>query len=198
MEEFFAKIFVAAPNVPNLFYRESLMLIAGRFGEYMHGVVLNKPLGRTLQEIYAHKGLPFPETWRDRMIFRGGNTSTTQFYALHSNDVLHETSTPIHSDIFLTLINKQTIDLLLSRNGPKDLQLFINLTQEKRGVFEREAALNYWGVLPFDRALLFAKNHQDLWESCKRKVEENLGPDTPFEGRPLVVISESLTSGPLQ
>lgn len=172
---------VAAPNLPNQDYQESVYFLFSHASDGVLGLALNKPFNMSIDAACASSFKDgYPKDWRNVPLFQGGSRSRSNMFALHSGGIISHLSSKITDDFTLTQCNMEMLGRILHRQGPKDIFLAAGYQFWTNDQINEELDLGYWGRLPFKRSTVFAADRQNLWPHCRKKVEEQAEPGRPF------------------
>lgn len=143
---------------------KSIILICGHDDKGAVGLIINKKIPALyLDDLLGQLNIPVTPSFPKKIpLFSGGEVDMGRGFVLHSNDYVHEQTTPINDTISLTA----TLDVLNrigSENGPKHSLLALGYTNWEPGQLEQELKDNKWLWANCSDDLVF-KDQDDKWQ----------------------------------
>ena len=157
------QVLVASPHLDDEQFFQTVVLLLQHDQDGAFGVVLNRPLGETVQGLMTKLGI---ENCRDnRQILLGGPISGAVM-ALHAAPKCSEHSLP--GGMY---VSAQKVNLVeLASSGLGFLQFFVGHAAWEPGQLETELCRGEWHVLNFDPRTLHEVAAEDLWSLALREV----------------------------
>lgn len=156
-------VLIAMPHQTGEFLR-SIILICGHDEKGAVGLIINKKIPALyLDDLLEQLGIPVAASLPKKIpLFAGGDVDMGRGFVLHSNDYVHEQTTPINDTISLTA----TLDVLNrigAGNGPKQSVLALGYTNWEAGQLEKELKDNKWLWTTCSKDLIF-KDQDEKWQ----------------------------------
>ncbi len=166
MESLEGHLLVASPQLLDPNFARSLVLLIEHNAEGAFGVIINRPVSKTLQEVWREVGSS--PCHSRRPIYLGGPVPGP-LLALHDRPDLAETE-PLPG-VYLAA-KKQHLDALVLTEESA-YKVFIGHSGWGAGQLENEMREGAWRSLPATAELVFSTN-DDLWESVFRELGRSL------------------------
>jgi putative transcriptional regulator len=154
-------LLVASPHLHEA-KAKSVVLVLSHHDEGALGVVLNRPMGQTIDRLWPQVS-PQPCT-RMEPVSLGGPESGP-LLALHGSREVGEHELP--QGVFLAASRDHLEKLVRQRHGP--LRLFIGHTRWPAGELEQELEQGVWHTLPATAQHVFS-DEELLWANCLKEV----------------------------
>ena len=155
-------LLVASPHLEESTHAKSVVLLLSHHDEGALGVVLNRPMGQTIDRLWPQVS-PQPCT-RMEPVGLGGPESGP-LLALHGLREASEHELP--EGVFLAASRDHLEQLVQQRSGP--LRLFVGHTRWTAGDLEQELERGDWHTLPATAEHVFS-DEETLWADCLREV----------------------------
>ncbi len=157
-------ILVAAPNLAEPVYRQTVLIVTAIEGGRFIGVMLNRPTRRTLSSLFpehnASKAVVEP-------VFFGGPMSRSAVFALSKNQKAAGTgSIPMLKDLYLA-ITVNVVDKVIEES-PNDARYYVGNVMWRPGELQDEIRRGVWNVLDADPQVVFNKDPTHLWEDLSK------------------------------
>ncbi len=166
METFEGQLLIASPQLGDENFARSLVLLIEHNQEGAFGVVLNRPVSKTLQELWREVG---SAACHSRQPVYLGGPVPGPLMSLHTKRELAETE-PIPGVFFAA--RKQHLDKLVLSEEPA-YKVFIGHAGWGAGQLENELRQGAWRTLPATAELIFS-TADDLWETVFRQLGQTL------------------------
>jgi putative transcriptional regulator len=168
MESYQGHFLVAAPQLLDPNFAKSLVLLIEHDAEGAFGVVVNRPVAKTLQELWREVG---SAPCNSRRPVHLGGPVPGPLLALHTNAALAEAE-PI-AGVFLSA-KKQHLDSLVLDDSPQEnYKIFIGHAGWGAGQLEEELRQGAWHVTPAAAELIFSAD-DDLWAEVFRRLGRSI------------------------
>jgi putative transcriptional regulator len=162
------KILVAATELGDSNFAETVVLLTEYNEEGAMGIILNRPTRVKLSELLSR--IESIEQ-RDDPIFEGGPVERSEFLLLVRSLKPPEASQLIFGDVYLS----SSADLLrrlaketARQNAP--FRVYSGYAGWAAGQLEAEVEANAWYILPSTSAMVFAARPEELWEQLIRST----------------------------
>ena len=170
-------LLVASPGLVPPF--ASSVILVGTLGGNRHlGVILNHPIGVTLDQLITGGG----ETTRPRHAPRhsvnlGGPALMDSLFAVIRSDSLpHVTDIPLSKDLYL-ITEATAVNALIARDAP-ETRYFVGLVTWDEGELAAEMRQGMWTIASIDSRELLAARPDAIWDQLRE-----LAPGTPRGAR---------------
>lgn len=146
---------IAMPGMEDPHFAHSITYLCEHSGEGAMGLVVNRPLDLSYDEIFDHLDIPdFPRGNTTRVL-AGGPVKTERGFVLHRHCPRQWHSTlPLSGEISLTT-SRDILEAMARGEGPEDAIVALGYAGWGPGQLEREIAANAWLTLPAEPSVLF-------------------------------------------
>lgn len=166
MESLEGHLLVASPQLLDPNFARSLVLLIQHNEEGAFGVVVNRPISKSVQELWREVGSsPCPSR---QPVYLGGPVPGP-LMALHTKPALAEAE-PAPGVFFAA--KKQHLDQLVLTEEPS-YKIFVQHAGWGGGQLENELKEGAWRTLPATRALVFSTS-DELWDTVFRQLGRTL------------------------
>lgn len=160
---------VAKPDLPDPFFRDTVVLVTHRVGPTPIGVIINRPTGVTLE-----KALPDAPSLKGETVYFGGPVMPDGLFVLFRGKNPPANAVEVMEGVYLTM-DREGIRALLERNHPaKDIRFFAGYAGWATGQLENEVARGGWVLVKADAAAIFDRKADGLWKDLHRKGSAKL------------------------
>ena len=166
MESLEGHLLVASPQLLDPNFARALVLLVEHNQEGAFGVIVNHPVGKTLQELWREVGSA--PCHSQQPVYLGGPVPGP-LISLHTKPELAETET-LPGVLFAAKI--QHLDALVLTEEPS-YKIFINHSGWGAGQLENELRQGDWRVTPATVEFIFS-TADDLWETVLRQIGHTL------------------------
>ena len=160
-------VLIAMPALQDPNFSRSVTLICEHDEQGAIGLVLNRPLGVPLGDLFAQLAIDcHSEDLNQRPVMAGGPENG---FVLHRPAGSWQSSLPVGNNIGLT----SSIDILQAiagGNGPSEAIVALGYAGWAAGLLEHEMAMNAWLTHPADADMLFATPSDKLWEAAAQAM----------------------------
>lgn len=162
---------LAMPLMNDPWFGQSVCYICDHNENGTMGLVINKPMGISLGDIYSELDIE-SEGQAERPILQGGPVSPEQGFVLYEGGYNEVQNMEITQGIRLST-SKDILATIAEGSGPDNVIVCLGYAGWDAGQLEDEIARNSWLTIPADEELLF---HTPIEEIAK-KAAEKLGVD---------------------
>jgi putative transcriptional regulator len=166
MESLAGHLLVASPQLLDPNFVRALVLLIEHNDEGAFGVVINHPVGKTLQELWREVGSA--PCHSRQPIYQGGPVAGP-LLSLHNRPSMAEME--ILPGVFFAA-RKQHLDSLVLSEEP-DYKIFVGHSGWGGGQLENELRQGDWRVTPATAEHVFS-TADDLWETIMRELGDAL------------------------
>lgn len=157
---------IAMPNLgdPNFF--RTVTLICEHSSEGAMGVVINRPLDLSLQDIIGDMNIEVRDSASLGMpVHLGGPVQSNRGFILHEPIGDWESTLPITDSLGLST-SRDILEAILANQGPRHAMLVLGYAGWGAGQLEQELADNAWLSGPADRQILFETPPEARWHAA--------------------------------
>lgn len=157
---------IAMPQLDDPNFSHALTYICEHNASGALGIIVNRPLHITLQDVLQHLGLDaHPEEHSQATydwVYAGGPVQTDRGFVLHSPEASWDSSIAISESICLST----SLDILKAigqGQGPRDFLVALGYAGWGAGQLEKEVAQNAWLTVPANPDIIF---HTPIEQRC--------------------------------
>ena len=163
-DNIFNEFLIAKPNMKDIRFKETVIMILYHKQEGALGLVINKPLETiSISKLFSINGLVFPQNIKDKeiLLYWGGPVKSSKFFIIHSND--YKNKDFIYSNKEFTLSSQRKIILDIANNkGPKKYIVLSGIAVWEPGQLDFEMTKGAWEKKSNIYIPLF-DNGQEMW-----------------------------------
>ncbi|RPI14500.1 MAG: YqgE/AlgH family protein [Lysobacterales bacterium] len=165
---------IAMPGMGDPNFAQTVTLVCEHNAQGALGIVINRPLGMTLADVFGQLGL---DATHSRVagdpVLQGGPVQTERGFVLHAAGTPWDSTISVSERLQLTT-SRDVLDALARGEGPEAVLFALGYAGWGAGQLEAEMAQNAWLTVPADEALLFRTPPQDRWHAAGRLLGVNL------------------------
>ncbi len=160
-------LLVARKDLPDPFFRDSVVLVTHRGGRTPVGVIINRPTDVPLSRAAPdYEGTP----GKSQQIFFGGPVSAERLVVIFSDATKPGDAIEILEGVFMSS-SREVIREVLGREKPvKDLRLFAGHASWAPGQLEREVARGDWYLIRAEASSIFDARPEEMWKRLERRA----------------------------
>ncbi len=144
---------LAMPSLHDSIFTSSLTYIFEHDENGAAGLVINKPVGATLEEIFAQLDLPSNSNKNNEEVIAGGPVSVEQGFILHRSGKWD--STLRISDQVSITTSPDILRSMAEGNGPEEAIVAVGYAGWAAGQLEEELTNNAWLTMPAEPNIIF-------------------------------------------
>jgi len=169
-------LLVARKDLPDPFFRESVVLIAPSPVGQPIGVIVNRPTRVPLSGVF-----PDIEALgsRGETLFFGGPVAREQLVVVFRATAPREDALEVLDGVFMTSSRDVFRELFARPNPVEGLKVFAGYAGWAPGQLEAEVARGDWHLAPADARVLFGTSPDKLWEELERRASAKKTRFTP-------------------
>jgi putative transcriptional regulator len=157
-------VLVAAPNLAEPVYRQTVLIVTAIEGGRFIGIMLNRPTRRTLSSLFPEHG---PSKAVVEPVFFGGPMSRSAIFALaKSPQGSGAGSIPLMKNLHLA-ITVSVVDKVIEET-PNDARYYVGNVLWRPGELQDEIRRGVWSVHNADPDIVFNKDPFHLWEEMSK------------------------------
>jgi putative transcriptional regulator len=165
---------IAMPGMDDPNFAQTVTLVCDHGEQGALGIVINRPLGMHLGDVFAQLGLDASQSRvSGQPVLHGGPVQTDRGFVLHSPGPRWESTLEISDRLHVTT-SRDILDALAGGGGPERAVIALGYAGWEAGQLEDEVAQNAWLTAPADESLLFDVPAEDRWQAAGRLLGINL------------------------
>lgn len=158
---------VARKDLPDPFFRDSVVLVTHRGDAAPVGVIINKPtpvaLGRKIPDLESSAA-------REEKVFFGGPVNIDGLVVVFRANSLPQDSIELLEGVYLSS-SREVLQELLGRDRPvNSLRVYAGYAAWAPGQLEAEIARGDWHLARAEAGAIFDKKPEDLWRELERRA----------------------------
>jgi putative transcriptional regulator len=158
---------IARKDLPDPFFRDSVVLVTHRGDAAPVGVIINKPtpvaLGRKIPDLESSAA-------REEKVFLGGPVNLDGLVVVFRAASSPRDSIEVLDGVYLSS-SREVLQELLGRDNPvKGMRVYAGYAAWAPGQLEAEIARGDWHLARADAGAIFDKNPQDLWKELEKRA----------------------------
>ncbi len=157
---------IAMPSLKDPNFEKSVTYICAHNEEGAMGILINKPLGIDLGEIFEQMDIPVSNSEaHNKMIFHGGPVHTNRGFILHHASKEWDSSIIVSDEICVTT-SKDILEAIATGNGPDEALIALGYAGWADGQLEQEMMDNAWLNGPANLEIIFNTPFEQCWQSA--------------------------------
>ena len=173
---------MAMPSLAGSYFGQSLIYLTEHTYEGALGLVVNKPSGATLADVFEQLNIPVDEPIASEPVLAGGPVQTESGFILHSDDVVTPSSSVIRDGLALST-DTEMLTALAAAEGPARYLLAFGFAGWGPGQLETEIGENAWLTCPGDTSILFDTPFEARLDAAARSLGIDFALMAPTAGR---------------
>ncbi len=172
---------VAMPQLQDSMFAQSVTYLCEHNKDGAFGLVINKPLGVNLSQIFVQLNISTDEAFVDQPVLAGGPVHVDQGFILHKEKGDWKHSSAVSDEIYLTT----SLDILAAigiGKGPQEYLVALGCASWSAGQLDQEMAANSWLTSPISDEVLFHLPHEARVQAAAQTIGINLNLLSPDVG----------------
>ena len=171
MDNFENHLLVAMPTLDDPYFARSLTYICEHNEKGAMGLVINQPIGMSLQELInqADEDAIVLKEKAEGIVLAGGPVSQDRGFILHTTQIGWSSSLVLTPEIMITT-SKDILSVLGNENAPTKSLVTLGYAGWSAGQLEEEVQKNSWLFVEADLELLFEVPIHKKWEAAVQKL----------------------------
>jgi putative transcriptional regulator len=173
------QLLVAMPTLADPNFAQTVTLICEHTANGALGIVLNRPLGMALGDVFRQLALdPTDERLLDQPVLKGGPVAQDRGFVLHPPAAVEPEPWDSTLKISPTLHVTTSRDILSSMargSGPTQAVVALGYAGWEAGQLEDEIRSNAWLTTPVDDSIIFATPFEQRWHAAAKLLGIDLG-----------------------
>jgi len=134
---------VAMPAMTDPYFAKSVTFICEHNADGAMGIVINRPINMTLQDLFKQLNLPLAGALTDKPVYFGGPVQLDRGFVLHQPLQEWDSTLRIDEEIGLTT-SKDILQAIAEGHGPHHFLISLGYAGWSSGQLEQELAHNAW------------------------------------------------------
>lgn len=161
-----AVVLVAAPQLVDPDYRQTVLLAVPVDNNRYVGVIINRPTSRSLSSLFPEHG-PSKQV-RDPVYFGGPMLRRAIFALVRTDQTPGTGSIQMMKDLYLAT-QGTVVDSIIEQH-PNDARYYVGYVVWQPGELRLEINRGLWSVLDADTDMVFRKSPESMWEELLRRA----------------------------
>lgn len=164
---------LAMPTLADSGFAHTVTYIFEHSDQGAMGIVINRPIGLTLNDIFAQLNIDVSTDSASLPILSGGPVQTERGFVIHSTDRERQpkpkwdSSVNMEGGISITT-SKDVLEAIAKNEGPQDFLVALGYSGWSAGQLEAELASNAWIYTPVDATVLFHTPYEKRLDSAAK------------------------------
>lgn len=162
---------IAMPTLtdPNFFHTVTYLCQHDEDGAL--GIVINRPTGMKLGEIFDQMNIPADSTkLRNMPVFAGGPVQQERGFVIHNNDGKKWDSSIATSDSISLTSSRDILEAIAQGDGPAQFLIALGYAGWGKGQLEKEIIDNAWLNTPCGEAILYDTPVNERWNAAAHQL----------------------------
>lgn len=156
---------VAMPHMDDSIFKQSVVYLYGHDNDGAQGVIINKPLTTTLDEILSHLSIEHSiSELLTTPVYCGGPVDMNQGLIVARPELDSDNAFPIISS------GLEQLNAIAEGDGPEQYMVTLGQSEWSSGQLETEIKRNDWLVLPYNDSLMFDSPPETIWSMAMAKI----------------------------
>jgi putative transcriptional regulator len=152
---------IAMPSMVDPHFAKSLTFICEHNSQGALGIVVNRPIDMTLQNLFEQLGIEQTEHSLDSLpVHFGGPVQTDRGFVLHEPVGRWQSTLPVNNTVGLTT-SKDILEAVGKGEGPRNLLVTLGYAGWAPGQLEHELKQNAWLTVAAQTEILFGMPFED-------------------------------------
>jgi putative transcriptional regulator len=162
------QLLIAMPGMADPNFFQTVTLICEHNADGALGIIINRPLPMTLDEVFTQLALNNHDSGLgERIVLKGGPVQTDRGFVVHRAGGTWDSTLKVSDDIHVTT-SRDVLAALASGAGPKDAFVALGYAGWQAGQLEEEIRANAWLNVPASDAIVFSLPFEDRWHAAGR------------------------------
>lgn len=176
------QLLIAMPGMvdPNFF--QTVTLICEHNADGALGIIINRPLPMTLDEVFTQLSLDNRAAGLgDRIVLKGGPVQTDRGFVVHRAGGVWDSTLKVSESIHVTT-SRDVLAALATGAGPQDAFVALGYAGWQAGQLEEEIRANAWLNVAASDAIVFGMPFEERWRAAGRLLGVELSRLGPAAG----------------
>jgi putative transcriptional regulator len=168
-------VLVAAPNLIDPQYRQTVIIATRVDGDRHIGIIVNRPTRRSLASLFPEHA---PSQAVIAPVYFGGPMARTAVFAVARGDMQRQPGVvPLLKGLYLALTVTLVDDVI--EHHPNDARYYLGNVQWRSGELRDELRRGVWNVLNADPSVVFSDDPERLWERLSQLARSGMTQRSP-------------------
>jgi putative transcriptional regulator len=159
---------IAMPGMADPNFSQTVTLICEHSTRGALGLVINRPLPMTLNEIFAQMSLENRDaSVGERTVVKGGPVQVDRGFVLHRAGGKWDSTLKVSDSVHVTT-SRDVLAALAGGNGPADAFVALGYAGWQAGQLEDEIRANAWLNVAASDAIIFDVPFEERWQAAGR------------------------------
>ena len=159
------RLLLSEPFMGDYYFGRSVVLLAEHNAQGSFGLVLNKPVNKTIREVTEE----FPEL--DAPLYVGGPVEPNRLFFIHTLGEEISDSVEVFKGLYWGGNMEEVMELSqIKKLTPENSRFFLGYAGWGAHQMEEELKRNSWAITTATSELIFKTNPQLLWKKLTRKL----------------------------
>lgn len=178
------QLLIAMPSLADPNFSQTVALVCEHTDKGALGIVLNRPLGMKLGEVFDQLHLrSSDEELCAQAVLRGGPVQTDRGFVLHRPTERGWDSTLEVSESLHVTTSRDVLSALAHGRGPEPVVVALGYAGWDAGQLEVEMQQNAWLNAPCDDSIVFDLPFEQRWYAAARLLGIDIGRLSHLSGR---------------
>lgn len=165
---------IAMPSMEDPNFAQSITYICEHSEDGAMGIVVNRPLGLTVAQIFDHLEIqPIDDRFTRQQVLRGGPVQMERGFVLHRDKRPWDSTLEVQDGIFLST-SKEILVAMAQNRGPADALIALGYAGWSAGQLDEEMVNNAWLSVPATEHILFDLPFEERWHAAARLLGVDL------------------------
>lgn len=159
---------IAMPGMADPNFSQTVTLICEHNADGALGLIVNRPLPMTLDEVFTQLSLDNRDTnLGERVVLKGGPVQTDRGFVVHRAGGTWDSTLKVSESIHVTT-SRDVLAALAGGSGPQDAFVALGYAGWQAGQLEEEIRANAWLNVPASEAIVFGMPFEERWHAAGR------------------------------
>jgi putative transcriptional regulator len=162
------QLLIAMPGMADPNFAQTVTLICEHTANGALGIIINRPLAMTLDEVFTQLALDNRNTrLGERLVLKGGPVQVDRGFVVHRAGGSWDSTLQVSDNIHVTT-SRDVLAALAGGNGPDDAFVALGYAGWQAGQLEEEIRANAWLNVPASEAIVFDMRFEERWHAAGR------------------------------
>ncbi|UCC15387.1 MAG: YqgE/AlgH family protein [Gammaproteobacteria bacterium] len=157
---------IAMPTMGDPNFDHTVTFICEHNDEGALGLVINRPSGMRLGDVFAQMSLEAPDPGlRESPVLHGGPVQPERGFVIHDRGGEWGSTLPVSNTVQVTT-SRDVLESMAAGDGPENVLVALGYAGWGAGQLEGEMSANAWLTVPADREIIFSIPFEDRWRAA--------------------------------
>lgn len=172
---------IAMPQLRDTGFSQSITFICDHSSQGAMGIVINRPLNITVEDIMFQVGIKEPIQPCHEKVYSGGPVQAERGFVLHRDGSHWDSTLEITHDISLTT-SKDILEAIACNQGPDEFLIALGYAGWGPGQLENEMAVNAWLTVDAQSDIIFKTPAEQRWHCAVSQLGIDMTLVSPTAG----------------